>query len=273
MYTRDKLIHPDMPPLDTREFDQLRKEILIPDVRDIDYNEFKKEIEAHFRKTEVNHLKGFNAFPQHDVILGCQQYIDNIISKKGIDQLQIFEHDYNYYKKLSPNIRYVTLETLSSNKPLLMAMPFPGHLGMHRQMREILQKCNKNNIDVHLDCAWLTSAFGIDFDFDQPCIKSFAMSFSKAYCLHWNKIGLRWSRNKDVTDTITILNVSNALSKSNLYVAKKYMQSFTIDHLVKKHKTKYLDVCRQLRLRPSNIIHACFSIDRGKLYGLKNFFD
>lgn len=273
MYNRDKLLHPDMPPLDTREFDQLRKQIMIPDVRDIEYEDFANEIEAHFRSTTVNQLKGFDAFPQHELILGCQQYIDNLISKKGIKGLQIFEHDYNYYKKISPRIQYVTLETLTADKPLLMAMPFPGHLGTHRQMEEILQKCNDNNIEVHLDCAWLTSAFDIDFDFDHPCIKSFAMSFSKAYCLHWNKIGLRWTRSKDNTDTVTILNVSNAISKSNLYVARKYMENFTIDHLVKKNKDRYLDVCRQLKLRPSNIIHACFSINREKLYGLKNFFD
>ena len=122
--------------------------------------------------------------------------------------------------------------------PLLIAMPFPGHLGIHRQMTEILQICTDKCIDVHLDCAWLTSAFDINFNFDQPCIKSFAMSFSKAYDLHWNKIGLRWSRTCDQTDSITILNNSSAISKANLYVATRYMQKFSIDHLVKKYKTQ-----------------------------------
>jgi hypothetical protein len=139
-------------------------------------------------------------------------------------------------------------------------------------MTEILQICTDKCIDVHLDCAWLTSAFDINFNFDQPCIKSFAMSFSKAYGLHWNKIGLRWSRTRDQTDSITILNNSSAISKANLYVATRYMQKFSIDHLVKKYKTQYLDICKDLKLRPSNIIHACFSLDRKFLYGMKKFF-
>jgi len=273
MYTKDKLLHPAMPPLDTVEFEQLRRAIQIPDVRDIDYRDFKKEIENHFRNTTVNQLKGFDAFRQHDIILGCQNYIDNIISKNGIDGVQIFEHDYLYYQKISPHIKYTTLESLIAKKPLLMAMPFPGHLGTHRQMEQIIQVCNDKEIDLHLDCSWLTSAFDIKFDFDQPCIKSFAMSFSKAYALHWNKIGLRWSRSKDVTDTLSILNDSNAISKSNLYVARKYMENFSIDHLVKKYKIKYFNICRELKLRPSNVIHACFSIDRKKLYGVKKLFD
>jgi hypothetical protein len=273
MFNKDDLLHPDLPPLNTNEFDKLRKDICIPDVRDLDYEEFKKEIESHFRNTTVNQLTGFTAFPSHDIILGCQHYIDNLISKKGINGLQIFEHDYNYYKKINPNLKHVTLENLSNDRPLLIAMPFPGHLGKHRRMQEILDICNEKGIEVHLDCAWLTSAFDIEFDFDQPCVHSFAMSFSKCYSLHWNKIGLRWSRRKDITDSITILNGSNAISRANLYVAKQYMNKFTVDYLIKKHRQKYFDICRDLRLRPSHIIHACFSMDHRKLYGLKNFFD
>jgi hypothetical protein len=273
MYSKDKLTHPQMPPLDTSEFNQLRKDILIPDVRDLNYKEFKNQIESHFRKTSVNHLKGFEAFTSHDIILGCQHYIDNLISKNGIGGIQIFEHDYGYYKKVCPDITYTTLENLVAGKPLLMAMPFPGHLGIHRQMKEILEICTDKCIDVHLDGSWLTSAFDIEFDFDQTCIKSFAMSFSKAYNLHWNKIGLRWSRVCDPTDSITILNRSEAIAKTNLYVANRYMQEFGIDHLVVKYKTQYLDICKELKLRPSNIIHACFSMDRKFLYGMKNFFN
>ena len=34
---------------------------------------------------DSNNLRGFDAFPHTDIILGCQQYIDNLISKRGID--------------------------------------------------------------------------------------------------------------------------------------------------------------------------------------------
>ena len=54
MYKKDKLTHPDMPPLNPSEFDQLRKDIIIPDVRNLDYSEFKSQIETHFKETTVN---------------------------------------------------------------------------------------------------------------------------------------------------------------------------------------------------------------------------
>ena len=272
MYNKQLLLEDYFPPLNCKEFDQLRTEIVVPDIRHLDQSLFKKRLAKHFQHNDSNRLTGFDAFPQNDIILGCQQYIDNLISKKGLDGLQIFEHDYHYYKKLNTKIKYVTVDTLESKKPLLIAMPFPGHLQTHRQMEEILEVCESKSIDVHIDCAWLSAAFDINFNFDRPCVKSFAMSFSKSYHLHWNKIGIRWSRITDNSDAITIQNNVGGISNFNLYVAGKYMEKFPIDHLCKKYKDEYFKICRTLKLRPSNIIHACFSIDRKFLYGLKNFF-
>jgi hypothetical protein len=205
--------------------------------------------------------------------MGCQHYIDNLIGRYGLSNLQIFEHDYHYYKKINPQITYTTFDKLESGKPLLIAFPFPGHLGPHRQMQEILEKCNKENIDVHLDCSWLVAAFDITFNFDQPCVKSFAMSLSKAYALHWNKIGLRWSRDKDVTDSIIFLNQAEGIPKTLMSVGEHYMDRLPIDYLCKTFKKQYFELCRELKLRPSKVIHACFSIDRKILYGLKNFLN
>ena len=272
MYNKDNLIHPGPPPLNPKEFNELRANLSVPAANEIDREEFTTKIVNHFIDTDVNTLSGFDAFPCHDIILGCQQYIDNLISKNGLNGLQIFEHDYHYYKSINPNIQYTTVETLESGKPLLIAMPFPGHLQAHREMDAILEKCTEKDIDVHLDCAWLTSAFDITFNFNQPCVKSFAMSFSKAYGLHWNKIGVRWSREVDINDALTVQNKNNVISELNLYVAERYMEKYPIDYICKKYKTEYFEICKQLRLRPSNIIHACFSIDRKFLYGLRNFF-
>ena len=272
MYNKELLLKGSLPPLETVEFNELRSELVVKDTRSLNIENFKHMAAKHFSNNKSNRLSGFDAFKQLDIVVGCQQFIDNLISKNGLSGLQIFEHDYHYYKMLDPNIKYVTLDTLTPDKPLLIAMAFPGHLGKHRQMDQIIDTCNKKNIDVHIDCSWLVSAFDIDFDFDQPCIKSFAMSFSKAYGLHWNKVGIRWSRKEDKHDTVTILNRTDAVSRATLFIAQQYMDRFPIDHLCSKYKDEYFKICKDLRLRPSNIIHACFSIDRSVLFGMKNFF-
>ena len=276
MYKRELLIKDGLPPLETNLLNSIRKDYFEQSQKDcktIDYKVFTARVELAFQNSHENVFVGLSSFSYKDVIIGCQHYIDNLISKGGLDNLQIFEHDYHYYKKLNPNIKYVTVDTLQTGKPLLIALPFPGHLGVHRQMDEILRICNEKNIDVHLDCSWMSSAFDIKFNFDQPCIKTFAMSFSKAYALNWNKVGIRWSRDIDETDSITIMNKSNMIPKSLLSIAEYYMDHLPVDYLCRTFKKEYFKICRELRLRPSNIIHACYSMDRKILYGLKNFFN
>ena len=80
MYNKELLIN-DVPPLTTVLFDELRSTITVPDCRDINLAVFKKDTVEHFKNTTVNKLTGFDAFPQHDIIAGCQQYVDNLISK------------------------------------------------------------------------------------------------------------------------------------------------------------------------------------------------
>jgi len=276
MYKKEDLITGRLPVLKPQIFSDIRSDYFNSQQEDcatIKNDIFIEEIDKHFRSQTQNDLTGFDSFPQKDLIMGCQHYIDNLILKHGINGLQIFEHDYHYYKKIFPGISYITLDELSNDKPLLMAVPFPGHLGKHRQFEEIMKKCNREKIDVHLDCAWMVCAFDIRLNFDQPCIKSFAMSFSKAYGLHWNKIGLRWSRKKDESDSVTFLNDADAIPKTLLSVAKFYMNRLPIDYLCKKYKESYFDICKNLKLRPANVIHACFSIDRKILYGLSRYFD
>ena len=239
MYKRELLIKDGLPPLETKLLNSIRKDYFEQSQKDcktINYEEFTARFEFAIQSSDQNTFFGFTAFPHKDVIIGCQHYIDNLISKSGLNNLQIFEHDYHYYKKLNPNIKYVTVDTLQTGKPLLIALPFPGHLGIHRQMDEILRICNEKHIDVHLDCAWMMSAFDIDFSFSQPCIKSFAMSLSKAYALNWNKVGVRWSRNIDETDSITIMNKSNMIPKSLLSIAEYYMDHLPVDYLCSTFK-------------------------------------
>ena len=273
MYKQELLIQGSLPPLEPKEFKEFRSTLDVPGSYKPNVEDFKKDAVNCFEGMSVNNLQGFEDFNNYDLITGCQQYVDHLIAKNGINGLQILEHDYHYYKKINPNIQYATFESLTNTKPLLMALPFPGYLGKHPDMDRIVEKCNEKDIDLHLDCAWMSCAFDIDFDFNQPCVKSFAMSFSKAYALNWSKVGIRWTREKDLHDSISVLNDMNSLPWLNMYVAQKYMEKFEIDHCVKKYKDKYFDICRNLKLRPSNIIHACFSLDKANLYGLKKLFD
>lgn len=263
MFKKQTLIEDRCPPINDDEDIVSIRNSLPERYEDVEPGIFVSKFEKRLANYESLDLRGLDTFHHKDVIIGCTQFIDDLISTHGLENIQLFEHGYDYYRRLDPDITFSTIDTLSNQKILLLELPFPGHLGPRRDLKEIIEKCNKENIDLHLDCAWLTCGMDIAFDFDQPCIKSVGMSLSKCYGLGWSKIGVRWSRE---------IQTQKAIPKSNLDIGNFYLDQLPMDHLVKKYKSTYKKICRQFYLRPSNVIIGAHSIDRNKIYGLRDFF-
>jgi len=234
-----------------------------------EYKDFISAFENSIEKNQSVKILGLDKFLFKDVIIGCQHFLDNLIMEYGLHNLQFFEGGYGYFKKLNKNLQYTTLKTLQSGKPLLLEYPFPRYQSEHPQYKEIIQTCNEKNIDVYLDCAWLPVSFGLELELNQPCIKGLAMSLSKCYGLHWNRIGVRWYKNEK-KDSIFLQNENRMISYSNLMIGKFYLDRLPIDYLVKKYKNKYIDICKKFDLLPGNTILVARSKDKQKLYSLKN---
>ena len=267
MYDVNQLQTDGLSPLSDSFTQKLRDECAI-DIN-VDYDNFKVRASNWLLASNHRKIHGLDSFPKLDIIMGCNHFIDNILIMNGKNNVQIFEHDYGYYKKISPDINYVTVETLQADKPLLMSFPFTGSLGIPKNFLEIVEACNQLNIDLHLDGAWMPAAFNIDCNIDFPCVKSFAMSFSKAIAMSWNRIGVRWTRESSI-DNVTLFNNKLMIPHCTLGVANYVMDHTTVDYFIDNYHSKYMDICRSLKLRPTNIIHAAMSIDRKRLYGLKN---
>ena len=273
MWNKELLTPFHLPNLNCKEFDDLRKKIAYENLNHYTKDTFYKKFEERIKEYKHVSIKGLESFKNKDLIIGVHHFIDNLLLQYNIDNLQIFEHDYNYYKRLKPQIQYTTLDTLQNDKPLLMAMPFPGHLTIHNQFTDIMEKCSDIGVDVHLDASWLPASFDIEYDISYKCIKSVAMSLSKAYCMGWNRIGIRWSKEHNPNDSVTIMNKYTMIPRLSYQIGCLYLEHFALDHIVQTYKLNYDELCKELKLRPSNIIHAAFSLDRSKLYGLQKLLE
>ena len=268
MFDREKLDITHLQPLTCRAFEDSKHNLRFETIRKFTKQDFVSLFLDRLKNIEQNSLIGLETFSYKDLIIGCNHFIDNLIMEYGLKNIQIFEHDYSYYGKLLPTIEYSTLDTLTKTKPLLIAAPFPGHLAMHRQFNDIIAKCEEEKISVFIDAAWFPSAFDITLNISSPCIQQVAFSCSKAYNLGDNRIGLRLRKNK-TSDSITHMNDRNMISKASYQIACEYLKNYKYDHLVSLYKKEYFQMCRALKLRPSNIIHAAFSLDWNTLFGVK----
>lgn len=214
--------------------------------------------------SKLNQFSGYDKFQFKDVCIGCTQYIDNLYMQYG-SYLQILENEYRYHKRLTLTSRVVTPLTLMPYTPLIISMPFCSIGAVHDDMDKILDHCLSLGIDVHIDGAWVTCARDIEFNFDHPAIKSFAISLSKGLGLGWNRVAVRWSRSKQ-SDSIGIMNDFNMLNKITLAVGCYYMKNCESDYLWNNYGDKYYKVCNDFNLTPTNSIHL--ALDNGQARGI-----
>jgi hypothetical protein len=121
-------------------------------------------------------------------------------------------------------------------------------------MTEILDEAQDKGISVHVDGAWLTCCRGINFDLSHPSIKSVGISLSKGLGLGWNRVGLRWTKNKQ-PDSISIMNDFHMLVRAPVMIANHFLSNFQSDYLWNTHGDNYFKICQDFNLTPTPAIH------------------
>lgn len=216
------------------------------------------ELVNWFKSTKRNNLVGWDHFPYVDITMGNTHFIESIALKYKWN-FQILPHEYAYYTLMGK--MPTELGNLEPNKPLMISLPNWRWADLRPEWPDILKECESKNIDIHIDCAWITTARDIDLDFSHPCIKSFAMSMSK-YSMEWNRVGVRWTRQRSM-DSITIFNhyygdVNSALSSAASFVLKHLPRDYGWDNYESRHHK----VCQEYNLSPSKIIHIAHSPEK-----------
>lgn len=206
-----------------------------------------------FQSSKLNQLDNWNQFECIDIIMGCTHFIEALILKYGWDGIQILHREYGYYGLMGKS--GVNFDELKPDIPLIISLPNFSYADIRPEWPELLKICEKRNIDIHIDFAWMTVASGIELDLGHPNIKSFAMSLSKYNC-QWNRVGLRWSRQRSM-DSITIMtryygDVNSGLISCGNFLVNRIPRDYAWSYYGKI----YADVCKELDLIPTKLINV-----------------
>jgi hypothetical protein len=260
------------PLTDTRILNEIQKILagkIDKDITDQVYDDFKDECEEYIFSSDLNILKGNKAFRRKDIIIGCTQFIDNLYMQGHV---QVLKDDYKYHERLEKAFIFDHYTKLQRTIPLIISLPFPSRGDIHPDMDDILNHCWENHIPVHVDGAWVTCSKNINFDFNHPAIHSFGISLSKGLGLGWNRVGLRWHRNLDVKDSISIMNDFRMNLRVVVKIGLHFIRHFPTDYLWTKHGHRNEKTCNTFNLTPSNSIHIAHMSD-GKTVGISKLIN
>lgn len=228
--------------------------------KDIEHETFVAKADEWFRSTKINNVQGWNKFPCIDVIMGCTHFIESLASKHKWN-IQILGREYAYYSVMGK--QSTKQGELVPGVPLIVSMPNYFY-GNRPDWEMVLNECEAKGIDIHIDCAWITAAKDWSFDFDHPNIKSFAMSMSK-YNFTWNRIGLRWSRQRSM-DSCTLISVQRKYNELTTACGSFMMDNLPRDYGWNTYGEKNKEIAKKLGMDQTMFFYTLK--DKDKLYSV-----
>ena len=255
----DVILHP----IEDEHLSSLKKSWYKDPQQPIKHDDFVDKASTWFRSTKINDLHGWDKFPCIDVIMGCTHFIESNASKHKWN-IQILQKEYAYYTVMGK--QHTEVGKLEPGKPLIVSLP-NYYYGDRPDWKQVLKECEEKDIDIHIDCAWLPAARGFKFNFDHPNIKSFAMSMSK-YNFTWNRIGLRWSRQRTM-DSCSLISAQKKYNELTTACGAFMMDNIPRDYGWEKYGDLGKKICKKLDLTQTMFCYVVKDKDN-KLYSIGN---
>jgi|TARA_R110000823_G_scaffold315508_1_gene447916 hypothetical protein len=261
MYTHDDLEYNRFNPIMDKFLIGVQKNWFADSHKLVTMKDFVPVADEWFKSTQLNTVDGWNKFDCVDFTLGCTHFIESTAAAYSW-KIQVLPDDYSVYTFMGINSTHPG--NLEPGVPLMVSVPQWRYLDVRADWNDILNECEQKSIDVHLDCAWLLVSKDFEIDLSHPCIKSVAMSLSKAGA--WNRCGLRWSRQRRM-DSITMLNHYYPSTNANVASAGYHIiNSIPRDYHWNTYGTAHNEICKKLELQTTKVIHVVK--DQEKLAGI-----
>lgn len=251
--------------LEDEFLNDVKQKIISGEIKDHSKNfrsKFVDLFDDYVNSSKCFELQNIELFPIKETIIGCHHFLDGILLQYGIANVQILEHEYKYYEKLNPNWQWAVPGNLKPNQPLIIASPFPGYLDLHPSFDDLLDEASEKQIDVHLDCAWLSCSNNVTIDVSHPSIKTIGISLSKGFASSWNRIGIRYSKLENLTDPITIFNRARMCPEPCVRAGINLLETVPIDYMWNTYGKKYYDLINKYNLDEGKILFAAYGKDR-----------
>ena len=201
-------------------------------------------------------ILGLDEFSNRALCAGTSAAIENFIARNHQRRLRFSQTEFVLSKIVCRNLNipfeYIEDSELQSGDALVLSLPFSGNGSTYPDTDKILQTCTELDIPVLIDAAYIGIANFITIDLRHKCITDFTTSLSKPFHTMLRH-GIRFTRSY-YDDNIQSSSDMGIVSRINVAIANRLMQTFDKDYIINMYTNKNRQVCRELGLVPTNTI-------------------
>lgn len=224
------------------------------------------------KSSTLNSFVGLDQFTYSCYSNGTTEAFDRFYAKYGNCRFRCFQGEYMYHRLSWRNNyewNFIEDDFLRTGDAVVISLPFSDTGNKHQGMDHILEKCDELDIPVLVDCAYLGICENIKFDFTRPCIKDVVFSLSKTFPVAHARIGMRLTRTDD-DDPLFVVNKSGYVNRLGPAIGLELIKQFAPDYIPLTYKQKQLEMCKHLKVEPSNTVLFGIGDNKWKEYNRGN---
>ena len=225
------------------------------------------------QSSKLNNIKNLRKFKFMTFANGSSQVFDYFYAKNRTRRFRAYKGEYAYHftswRNHFPNWNYIKNLDIKKNDAVIISMPFSDTGSKHSEMDDLIKICNKLDVPVLVDCCYLAMCKGIEFDFNQKCVKEISFSLSKAFPVSRVRIGMRLSKIDD-DDPLFFFQKLGLVNRVGAYIGLKLIEKFGFDYIYKKYFKLQEFYCKKMFLEPSSVVCLATGGKKWKSYNRGN---
>lgn len=190
---------------------------------------------------------------------------------KDSKRLRLAKGEYFFHQMMKalwyPTAKFAWLDEddLKEGDVLLLSVPFSDTCAVPENIEDMLDKCDRLNIPVMLDFAYLNISVSLKINLEHPCIEYIVSSLSKVFPIENHRVGIRLQRKK-FEDQLYVINETNYnyINILGAYVGTRMMKEFPAYYVVDKYRKDQKFMCESMELEVADCVY--FGIDHNNQY-------
>jgi len=222
-------------------------------------------------------FKGFEKFTEGCFTQGTtESFAQFYIRYRNHKRLRLAKGEYFYHQMMhglwyKDSFAWLDEDDIRMGDVLLLSVPFSDTGAVPYNLEELLDECDRNNVHVMLDLAYVNLAVGLEINFEHRCIQYVVSSLSKVFPVENHRIGIRLQKPLDkFEDQIYVINEKgyNYINLLSAYVGKEMMVNFEANYIYNKYRDAQDFYCRKYDVTASPSVY--FGIDHNNKYPVYN---